>query len=127
MKKIDSIKWRLWHGDKEVALERLTSLKQELLDKTAKAKVSIVIDYLKSNFEFLVNYSERKEKGLVYTSQPAESMIGTLINERFKKKQKMHWSREGAHHVLQIRSSIVSNEWAQTWDGIGVEILKRAA
>jgi hypothetical protein len=27
----------------------------------------------------------------------------------------MQWTREGAHNVLQVRASMVSNEWNYTW------------
>jgi hypothetical protein len=42
---------------------------------------------------------------LVFTSQGIESRIDTLINARHKRKQKRQWTREGSHHVLQIRAS----------------------
>lgn len=63
----------------------------------------------------MVNYCERKEAKLAYRSQVAESHIDTLINARHKRKQKMQWSRVGAHDVLQIRASIESNEWDDKW------------
>ncbi|WP_236870680.1 hypothetical protein, partial [Candidatus Bandiella numerosa] len=33
------------------------------------------------------------------------------INTRFKRKQKMQWTRENAHNVLQIKATMSSNEW----------------
>jgi len=46
-----------------------------------------------------VNYGTRKKEGLPYTSNQAESTVNTLINNSQKGKQKMLWSREGAHYV----------------------------
>ncbi len=28
----------------------------------------------------------------------------------------MQWTREGAHSVLQVRASIMSNEWPLIWE-----------
>lgn len=45
----------------------------------------------------------------------AESHIDSIINARHKREQKMQWTREGAHHVLQIRVSMASQEWLEKW------------
>ncbi len=36
-------------------------------------------------------------------------------HDRHKRNQKMQWSRQGAHNVLQIRSSMASNTWNFEW------------
>ena len=64
----------------------------------------------------LVDYAYRKEKGLVYTSHVAESTVEHLLNERCKRKQKMQWSRDGLHAVIQIRASQASNDWDADWE-----------
>ena len=56
--------------------------------------------------------------GLCYTSQLAESTVNTIINDRQKGKQKMQWTREGAHNVLQIRAAHHSDTWPQDWQRI---------
>jgi hypothetical protein len=53
--------------------------------------------------------------GKTFTSQVAESHIDTLINARHKRKQKMQWTWDGAHNVLQIRALMESNEWEENW------------
>ena len=60
-----------------------------------------------------MNYEERKNKGLVFTSNLAESAVNTAINERQKGKQKVLWSRERAHNVLQIRAAQRSESWVK--------------
>src|SRR5262249_22357031 len=39
------------------------------------------------------------------------SHIDALINARNNRTKKMQWTREGAHHVLQIRALMASDEW----------------
>ena len=41
----------------------------------------------------------------------ADAMIEALINARHKCTKKMQWTPEGAHHVLQIRALMASDEW----------------
>ena len=39
----------------------------------------------------------------------------------------MQWSREGAHDVLQIRTSLFSQTWEQDWVDAQSVIYKKAA
>ncbi len=73
-----------------------------------------------------MNYHIRKIKGLPYTSQLAETSVNSLINDRQKNK-KMQWSRSGAHHILQIRTSVFSCQWQEDWAAIENKIYKMAA
>ena len=75
----------------------------------------------------IVNYEERKTKGLVFTSNLAESTVNTLINERQKGKQKMLWNREGAHNVLQIRAALRSESWHKDWKSVEDMVYKLVA
>tara|TARA_B110000503_G_scaffold137200_1_gene220993 strand:+ start:67 stop:321 length:255 start_codon:yes stop_codon:yes gene_type:complete len=70
-----------------------------------------------------VHYRERKNKGLVFTSNLAESTVHTLINERQKGKQKMLWSD---HNVLQIRAAVRSDSWGDSWSKVQSNIYKIA-
>ncbi len=57
----------------------------------------------------------------------AESTLNTLINQRQKGKQKMQWTRDGAHNILQIRASIHSNSWKNDWIKVENILYKLAA
>ena len=96
-------------------------------DKSLSMKLSKLSTYISNNKEGIVNYEERKNKGLVFTSNVAESMVNTLINERQKGKQKMLWSREGAHNVLQIRAAQRSGLWLKDWNSVEDMLYKLAA
>ena len=63
----------------------------------------------------------------MFTSNLAESTVNTLINERQKGKQKMLWSREGAHNVLQIRAAQRSESWSNDWESVESKIYKLVA
>ncbi len=93
---LQSTKWNLWHGNCDKALERLKELmelKTITADKSLTMKLSRLSTYISNNNGGIVNYEERKNNGLVFTSNLAESTVNTLINERQKGKQKMLWGR----------------------------------
>jgi len=112
-KSLESAKWELWHGNAEMALAKLTLIRENIKDSEKKAKLKGLSDYLKSNQDYLVNYEQRQQAGQTYTSQVAESHIESLINARHKRTGKMQWTREGAHQVLQIRATMASNQWEE--------------
>ena len=62
-----------------------------------------------------VDYRERQNKGLIFTSNLAESTVESLINQRCKGQQHMRWSREGLDPLLQLRAAIGSNDWDKIW------------
>jgi len=112
---VESAKWCLWHGEADEALQKLSLLRDNITDTKKRSKLKGLQDYLKNNQKYLVNYSEREKANKVFTSQVAESHIDSMINTRHKRKQKMQWTRKGAHNVLQIRAMMVSDEWKENW------------
>ena len=75
----------------------------------------------------MVNYQKRQSENLPFTSTYAESSVNTVINTRQKNDKKMQWTREGAHSVLQIRTSKFSKKWEEDWNKAQSEIYKEAA
>lgn len=120
-------KWNLWHGRALESIERLTEINKSSDDDSLRGKLAKLIQYIDNNKENIVNYEERKNKGLVFTSNQAEGTVHTLINTRQKGNQKMLWSREGAHNVLQIRSSILSDSWNSDWEKVETKLYKKTA
>lgn len=112
---VESAKWSLWQGKADETLQKLSLLRDNITDTKKRSKLKGLQDYLKNNHQYLVNYSEREQANKVFTSQVAESHIDSMINTRHKRKQKMQWTRQGAHNVLQIRAMMASNEWEENW------------
>ena len=123
----DKIKWHLWHGAPETAITRLEQLKILVKDSPTTDKLSKLAVYITNNKDGIVDYGARQNAGLAYTSNLAESMVNTLINDRQKGKQKMLWSRDGAHNILQIRASIFSNTWHDDFQKVESSLYKKAA
>ena len=118
-------KWCLWQGNVDKALMKLDLIKGKIDNE--KTKIGTLITYIKNNQAYLINYQERDIKGLVYTSQLAESTVNNLINERQKHDKRMQWSREGADAVLQIRSSKQSNDWESDWNSVQAIFYRKAS
>lgn len=128
---LKSSKYKVWHGKAEEAIAKLKELEKELKFKkvtgTKVEKVTFIITYLTNNLDKTVNYMERKEACLPYTSNVAEATVESQINIRFKRKQKMQWTRENAHNVLQIRTALYSNEWQKYQPAIDSELIRKVA
>jgi hypothetical protein len=112
---LEKAKWSLWHGKVDESLQKLTLIRDNITDEQKRSKFKGLQDYLAKNRDYLINYNERKKANKPFTSQVAESHIDSIINARHKRKQKMQWTREGAHKVLQIRGMIASKEWGNRW------------
>src|SRR5215831_19762021 len=125
-KSLESIKWKLWHGKARDALTKLVLLRDNITDEEQRSKMTGLHDYIQRNQAYIVNYEERNNAKKPYTSQVAESHVDTIINARHKKTRKMQWTREGAHHVLQIRAMIASEEWSNKWQSAVLSSLKDA-
>ena len=111
---IKNAKWNLWHGHMEKMILRLQELLAITEKETEIVKINKLITYITNNKDYLVNYEERKNSGLIFTSNMAESTVESLINQRCKAKQHMSWTREGLHALLQIKASILSTgNWAK--------------
>jgi hypothetical protein len=123
---LDRIKWKLWHGKVREALTKLALLRETSTDDEQRAKITGLHDYLQRNQAYMINYDERDNAKKPYTSQVAESHVDALINARHKKTRKMQWTREGAHHVLQIRAMIASEAWESQWQNAVLSALKTA-
>jgi len=112
--KLEKVKWYLWRGNTEKALQRLTELMELCSEKLAK-KLNKFINYIRNNQSKIVNYNERQEQGLPFTSNLAESTVESLINQRCKGQKHMRWSREGLDPLLQLRAAVASNDWGSNW------------
>ena len=100
------IKWHLWRGNVEKAIEGLDGLIEKTSSGKQQTRVIKFKNYIFNNKDKIVNYEQRQKDGLVFTSNLAESTVESLINQRCKGHQHMRWSREGLNPVLQLRAAI---------------------
>jgi len=117
-KQLESIKYLLWHGNVEEALERVTNLLMDvdlIRDHSASAQklaagIAEFETYIRNNQESIPNYGERYRQGETISTAFVESTINQVVSRRFVKKQQMHWTQRGAHLLLQTRTNVLNNE-----------------
>ena len=126
VEELRSSKYKVWQGKAKEAISKLEALKNDLASKdyidSKIERVGSIISYLSNNLDKLVNYMTRKNNDLPYTSNVAEANVESQINARFKRKQKMQWNRQNAHNVLQLRSTIYSDEWTKYQSNVDLKL-----
>ncbi len=118
-KQLESIKWNIWHGNVDKALQKIEEFSEELYDEkfdkgSKKYKLWKYADefynYIHSNKNHITNYSERYLHDEIISTSFVEATVNEVISKRMVKKQQMRWTPEGAHRMLQVRTSTLNNE-----------------
>ncbi|MBC3789369.1 ISKra4 family transposase [Spirosoma utsteinense] len=122
-KRLESVKWHLWHGNTTKGLELINDLawdadlhRQEASTKYEKIKpliryISELESYIRQNAHLIVDYSERYRYGEAISTGFVESTVNYVLAKRFAKKQQMQWSKAGAHQMLVVRTKVLNDEW----------------
>jgi hypothetical protein len=133
-KNLERIKWFLWHGNVFKSLQVLDDMLFDIecfeddpkyadLPKFAKA-VREFRGYIYNNKELIPNYGDRHHYGEAISTAFVESTINEVVSRRMVKKQQMRWSRQGAHHMLQLRTKTLNNELRDTFHRWYPEMVK---
>lgn len=121
-KKIESVKWHLWHGNAFRALQLLEDIEEELYFDNSNKKVrklekivSEFRNYIFINENFIPNYQDRYHYGECISTAFVESTVNEVVSKRMRKKQQMRWTQKGAHLLLQVRTKTLNNELGETF------------
>jgi hypothetical protein len=120
--KVPRIRYQLWNGKREAALERIEAVYRATkrlegcgsIDDAERVRrfrqhITDLRDYLRSNWNGLRNYAAETRQGRRISSAMAESAMSHLVNQRMGKRQPMRWSAAGAHLLLQVRCAVLNN------------------
>ena len=120
--KLPRIRYQLWNGKSEAALERIEAVYRATkrlegcgsvddADRVRRFPRHLIDlrDYLRSNWRGLRNYAAETRQGRKISSAMAESAMSHLVNQRMGKRQPMRWSAAGAHLLLQVRCAVLNN------------------
>jgi hypothetical protein len=119
---IESVKWRLWHGRAAKAVARLQSMLGVLARPSLKRKAVVkrltklaaeLLRYLKNNADSIPDYGRRYRAGERISTSFVESAVNQIIDKRMSKSQQMRWSPQGAHLLLQVRTSVLDGRLRQ--------------
>ena len=122
-KRLNSVKWLLWHGKVDNALTRLVDLDRginhfiDLYPRFPQLKRAVqkFRRYIAINRTFIPNYGRRYRSGEMISTAFVESTVNFVLSKRFVKKQSMQWTKRGAHLLLQTRVKTLNNELAGTF------------
>jgi hypothetical protein len=102
LKRVESAKWRLWHGRATGSLDHLKAALSHCSGPLYD-RINELIAYLTRNRNRLVNYGVRYRQGLPISTSTAESAVESVVGDRFRKNRKMRWTLAGANALLHIR------------------------
>jgi len=122
-KQLERVKWFLWHGNVERALETIEDIEDalDLLSQGGESRRKLVKavrefrGYIEANQSFIPNYGDRYRHGETISTAFAESTVNQVVSKRMVKKQQMQWSEAGAHHLLQVRTKALNDELRETF------------
>jgi hypothetical protein len=130
-KKIERIRWRLWHGRPQGALDLVDEVLQEL--ETPNRQVQLTAAYLKKltgvlrdletyvsgQFTSIINYAAGRRSGEPISTAPTESVVHRLLHRRMTAKQQMRWSPRGAHFMLKVRTAVMNGTFERDHIALG--------
>ena len=122
-KELQSLKWNLWHGNVERALERIEDLQWDLEFTVGKSENQNKLlkqlrefdTYIRNNQDYNPNYGERYRNGERIATSFVESTVNQLVSKRMVKRQQMQWTERGAHLLLQTRTRALNGELEETF------------
>ena len=114
------IRWRLWHGQVQRALELINDT-LEPLDAVARgaspaatpaAKLAGVLrsleTYVSGQSDLIIDYAEARHSDEPISTATTESTVQWLLHRRMGANQQMRWSPRGAHLMLKVRTSVAN-------------------
>ena len=117
---VRSLKWKLWHGQTNRALDQLEKMTSEFAKLRERGNLSAtrllhlahpLRTYVRSNKSAIINYGARYRSGRRIATALAESGVNSLVARRMVKKQQMQGQSEarifasGSGRRFQRRSS----------------------
>ncbi len=118
---VERIRWRLWHGQVERALDligdtlaRLDAMAEAA--PAAAAKVAALLRgleaYVSGQADLIIDYAEARRSGEPISTATTESTVQWLLHRRMGANQQMRWSPRGAHRMLKVRTAVANGTLA---------------
>jgi hypothetical protein len=122
---VEHIRWRLWHGQVQRALDLIgdTLAALDAVSATASpvaaaaGKVVGVLrgleTYVAGQVALIIDFATARHCEEPISTAPTESMVQWLLHRRMGANQQMRWSPRGAHLMLKVRTSLANGTFEQ--------------
>jgi hypothetical protein len=119
---VEHIRWRLWHGQVQRALdliaETLTWLEGTAeAAPTAEAKVTALLrgleTYVSGQADLIIDYATARRSDEPISTATTESTVQWLLHRRMGASQQMRWTPRGAHCMLKVRTAVANDTLAE--------------
>jgi len=120
------IRWRLWHGQVQRALdligETLSPLEAVAHDAASPTvaqagKVAKLLrgleTYVSGQSGMIIDYATARRCGEPISTASTESTVQWLLHRRMSANQQMRWSPRGAHLMLKVRTAVMNGTFEQ--------------
>jgi hypothetical protein len=114
---VEHVRWRLWHGQVQRALDLIGDTMAALAAVTSpvRATASKVVKllrgletYVAGQAELIIDYAAARLDGEPISTAPTESTVQWLLHRRMGANQQMRWSPRGAHMMLKVRTAVAN-------------------
>jgi hypothetical protein len=120
---VESIRWRLWHGQAQHALTLIGETLEGLADQGGEggsAQANKVIKlllgletYVAGHAGMIIDYATARRQSGPISTAPTESTVQRLLHRRMGGDQQMRWSPRGAHLMLKVRTSVMNGAFTR--------------
>ena len=115
---IERIRWRLWHGQ----VQRALNLIGETLEHLGKGRLGLTATfgarlmsalwdletYVAGHADSIINYAAARRSAKPISTATTESTVQRLIHRRTTAKQQMRWSPRGARLMVKVRTAVMN-------------------
>jgi hypothetical protein len=123
---VERIRWRLWHGQVQRALDLIGDTLAWLegmpdAAPAAAAKVAALLrrleTYVSGQAGLIVDYAKTRRRGEPISTATTEGTVQWLLHRRMGANQQMRWLLRGAHWMLQVRTAVANGTLAEDHAG----------
>jgi hypothetical protein len=124
---VEHIRWRLWHGQVQRALDLIGDTLAALdaiatmVSPTSPAvsEVSGLLrgleTYVVGQAALITDYAAARHGAEPISTAPTESAVQWMLHRRMGANQQMRWSPRGAHMMLKVRSAVTNGTFEQDY------------
>ena len=117
---IEHIRWRLWHGQVQRALDLIgdTLVMLDAAAETASPHAATagrvagalrgLETYVSGQSALIIDYATARRNDEPISTATTESTVQRLLHRRMSANQQMRWSPRGAHLMLKVRTAVVN-------------------